>query len=86
MKIRSFTKSQLLEIHRFLVKENMLPIIAVSIGIDPRYSTDKINYYKFEYMSEDNQIMDMSLITHENIDREKLLKQLISYFGVKNGQ
>lgn len=71
-----FSKSELLNIHRILVHENMFPLSKIGIDFDGFNSGFRSNYYLLRFLHKDKQLT-LGFIT-KNLAKPDSLKEQLS--------
>lgn len=78
----SFSKSELNELYRIIIKEKMFPLLDIRIYFDPFNSGVNCNYHIISFSNENKEVR-VGFITRTESKIEPLRKQLIDYF-IKN--
>lgn len=75
----SFSKSELNELYRIIIKEKMFPLLDIKIYFDAFNSGVNCNLYLISFCNENKQVR-VGFITRTESKIEPLRKQLIDYF------
>jgi len=75
----SFSKSELNELYRIIIKEKMFPLLDIKIYLDALNSGVNCNTYVISFCNENKQIR-VGFITRTESKIDPLRKQLINYF------
>ena len=78
----AFSKGQLIQLHRILASEKLIPCDKIELYTDPFNSGIGNVYTKIKFVKDKKQI-DIGLVTKTNPKNEKLKEQLYKYFGGK---
>ena len=75
----SFSKSELNELYRIIIKEKMFPLLDIRIYFDSFNSGVNCNLYLISFCNENKQVK-VGFITRTESKIDLLRKQLIDYF------